>query len=113
MQNDFCFLHVDTKSNPADLLSRGTTTKNLFSNTLRFQGPRWVNDEAMWPKQMICAILTIKEDTSIEKSKDKTQMVMDVRTFSSLGRILRVTKYVYRFIKNILMKKDLPRILTK
>lgn len=72
-----------------------------------------MNDEAMWPKQKICAILIIKEDTSIEKSKDKTQMVMDVRTFSSLGRILRVTKYVYRFIKNILMKKDLPRILTK
>ena len=51
MQNDFHFLYVDTKSNPADILSRGTTSKNLSNSILWFHGPQRLKEKPAWPDQ--------------------------------------------------------------
>ncbi|XP_065366923.1 uncharacterized protein LOC135959782 [Calliphora vicina] len=44
--------HVDSKSNPADLASRGITLSQLINNDLWWQGPSWLSrPHADWPAQ--------------------------------------------------------------
>ena len=77
MQSDFCFQYVDTKSNPADMLSRGVTTKNLCNNTLWFLGPQWLRERDMWPQQKICPLTVIKNDEMNKDSEIDAPMFMD------------------------------------
>ena len=106
MQNDFHFLYVDTKSNPADILSRGTTSKNLSNSILWFHGPQRLKEKPAWPDQKLGVISSINNvDVNMEKNDDEAQFLMDITKFSSLGKLLRVTNYVSRFIKNIYMKR--------
>ncbi len=47
---DSLWRHVPTKSNPADLASRGTTVPELTSSTLWWSGPAWLScSENNWP----------------------------------------------------------------
>lgn len=44
--------YVDTRCNPADLLSRGVSPNELLSNHLWWKGPLWLSLEpALWPKR--------------------------------------------------------------
>ena len=97
---------MGTKSNPADILSRGTTPKNLSNSILWFHGPQWLKEKPAWPDQKLCVISSINNvDVNMEKNDDEAQFLMDITKFSSLGKLLRVTNYVFRFIKNIFMKR--------
>ena len=41
--------YVNTKENPADLLSRGTSLKKLKESSIWFHGPEWLKQEDEWP----------------------------------------------------------------
>ncbi|XP_018359703.1 PREDICTED: uncharacterized protein LOC108758956 [Trachymyrmex cornetzi] len=43
--------HVASGDNPADILSRGTTTQQLRDNSLWWYGPRWLRSEEEWPER--------------------------------------------------------------
>lgn len=96
---DFRFIYVNMKCNLADILSRGTTVKNLSNNILWHQGPEWLNKTSVWPEQTLCAVSTINNEVSVEKI-EKVQSLTDTTKFSSLGKLLRVTEYVSKFIRN-------------
>ncbi|XP_018368769.1 PREDICTED: uncharacterized protein LOC108764867 [Trachymyrmex cornetzi] len=44
--------HVQSKDNPADLIFRGTTPKQLIRANLWWEGPSWLSlDKVSWPKE--------------------------------------------------------------
>ena len=51
--------HVDTKQNPADLLSRGCSVKNLASSQLWLTGPSWICCPDQFPKPVVTHISEI------------------------------------------------------
>lgn len=102
-QKNFTFMPVDTKSNPADLRSRGgVTTKQLLKGTLWFNGTEWLTDDGQWPEQNPCITNTTCYEVQT-KSNEQTS-ILDPTRFSSLGKLLRVTTCVISFVKNIMSK---------
>jgi hypothetical protein len=108
------------KENPADLPSRGMKASDLISSMLWWQGPTFLQQpEDQWPN---CP--TVEPDAALsevvknqpaithslvtkrsESSPPDITKIINCEDFSSLTRLLRVTAYVLRFIRNI--KKSL------
>lgn len=107
MQDNLSFMYVNTKSNPADLLSRGTTVKKLYNTSLWHHGPEWLNNNSVWPEQKVCVVSTLSNEVNVEGGDNKERIPMDITKFSSLGKLLRVTEYVFRFIRNIFIRRGL------
>lgn len=101
--------HINTKENPADLLSRGTTTHELCNSKLWWHGPAWLSlDSSNWP-----APLKITVDENIpEKRKDAITFTVQFKSFdmftkySSLTKLQRVLAYILRFINNTKMPRN-------
>ena len=104
------FMHVQTGSNPADLLSRGTSLKKLTN--LWFHGPEWLADKQQWPEQKSEVTSTVTQVNFVsevsEKENEQNQLI-EVERFSSLGKLLRVTQLVFKFINNIFVRKGWTR----
>ena len=107
--------HVAGKDNPADIGSRGVTASYLKTCNLWWEGPEWLRrGESEWPissglhdsseveseRKKICAF------TVIEEGVGKVGNVIELDRFSSLGRLLRVTAWVTRFISNLKRAKE-------
>lgn len=97
--------HVPTADNPADCASRGLDALSLRSLALWWNGPPWLRDEPnIWPKLK----LTSHDDTTdqqeqrivsnITSTPDSADMITFLESFSSMGRLLRITAYCKRFI---------------
>lgn len=93
--------HINSKDNPADLLSRGLTPNNLIASSLWWQAPQWLHeDKCHWPK-----VITNCEG-ELPELKQKSVSVLTVseydefpfKRFSSLARLRRVVAYCFRFI---------------
>ena len=108
--------------NPADLATRGLGGEELLNNSLWWGGSEFLaRSKEEWPKcpanaygeesavlelvkhpPQVCLSLLAEEQEStsdIEISK-----IIDCRVFSSITRLLRVTAYVLRFIRNLSKK---------
>ena len=100
--------------NPADLGSRGVLASLLKNSTLWWEGPSWLKeDEGNWPRKFL-----IEDSSEVEDERKKTNVMMAVQSekrgvskvieigrYGSLVRLLRVTAFVLRFIKNLKGKK--------
>ena len=107
--------HVHGVDNPADLGSRGSSGSQLHDSQVWWNGPGWLKKgKNEWPKSLI---IEESEEVSQEKKKinvlttivEKPQgidNVIDITKYSSLGKLLRVTSYVLRFINNMKGKKE-------
>ncbi|XP_075157918.1 uncharacterized protein LOC142231185 [Haematobia irritans] len=97
--------HVPTSENPADIGTRGCTATELRSNTLWWNGPKWlVKPPEFWPKST-----TFKEpDLERKVTTFQTAVVTDdiLERFSSFNRAMRVICYMYRFIRNCQKKRS-------
>lgn len=104
LQKDFKFLHVPTQSNPADLLSRGTAKDKL--DELWFHGPKWLQDNQEWPEQKKIVVSSIEmQQTAKIPSDRRSPSVIQANKYSSLNKLIRVTSFVFRFIRNIYKKR--------
>ena len=130
---------IESELNPGDISSRGSLASKLFGNYLWFYGPEFLSQsESMWPDKFIgiekdpklLLFMVSKEygndvidlpsgdtcllsDPACISSPDVSTLsvsnVIDVRQFSSLNKLLRVTAYVLRFVKkmrSISLKKN-------
>ena len=43
--------YINTKSNPADIITRNISGNELLNSVLWWQGPEWLKDRDRWPKQ--------------------------------------------------------------
>ena len=104
--------------NPADLPSRGLSAQELIANETWWNGPSFLHrPHETWPNDVTLQGDTINEDALIEMVKRPPEVihvlttkeadldeidiakVIDVKRYSKLTRLLRVTAYVLRFMR--------------
>ena len=105
--------HVPGEENPADIGSRGSSVEELASSSLWLEGPQWLRqDEENWPRSVTLerstpeALQEMKAETLRNEDIEQTRTLIVTEVFeceskSTLKRLLRVTAFVIRFLKNI------------
>ena len=99
--------YCHTGDNPADLLTRGTTSAAL-STSLWTNGPSWLSDESKWPNSAVTLHLQTdnmeaEQPVPVDPTEPPTGIhkIIDLSKYSTLTKLLRVTGYVLRFITNL------------
>lgn len=101
--------HIPGKENPADLLSRGVTAENILDNELWWQGPRWLKlAQTSWPNEQpdsepdsqALAEAGKRPKLTYTAAPEPTFIDQLTSKFSNYNRLLRVTAYCLRFIRN-------------
>jgi len=113
--------HVSGGENPADLGSRGLNATQIQGNNLWWEGPPWLRKgESEWPKFNVIE----GNDSANEERKKVTVLrvqtepvqtissVIEIRKYSSLLKLFRVTALVLRFINNIKAKRAGGKVST-
>ena len=100
--------HVKNEDNPADLVSRGVTARELSTSSLWWNGPSWLSQDPL-PEKVIVSKRFVHQDM---EAKVKTPIVNvivifseHIKRFSSLNRLIRVTAWCIRFFNNMKNKK--------
>lgn len=107
LTSDCSWRHISTKDNPADILSRRMSPKDIQNCNLWWQGPSWLKcDKNYWPNSVISTteLPELKTDTLLV-SKDQNYLI-DFNRFSSLSRLRRCMAYVFRFAENCKYKQN-------
>ena len=114
--------HCPGVMNPADLPSRGITALELVSSRLWWHGPaflqltndKWPSHESVsFDSSISCEM--IKDPPTVShvlltihdtKQPFNLEKVIEIKRFSSLTKLLRVTAFVFRFINKVLKRCD-------
>ncbi|GBN71528.1 hypothetical protein AVEN_112953-1 [Araneus ventricosus] len=105
--------HCSGKHNPADLLTRGLSSRDLITFIKWWHGPEWLRDaENLWPKvkefenELVNSEVTSEYKSCVIVSSAIVQeKILDPGKFSCLRNLLRVTAWVVRFV-NALKRKN-------
>lgn len=109
--------HVNTKDNPADLISRGMSMADFLNSQKWKHGPEWLlQPTETWPKPKLAVTTGDKAEILKEYKRSVVnvnliQIAMEsggkplIDRFSSWKKILRITAYVLLFIKNARVKQ--------
>ncbi|XP_047141260.1 uncharacterized protein LOC101235498 [Hydra vulgaris] len=92
----------------SNLLTRGTTVKELESNNVWWHGPSFLNYlEEKWPQNHIEvtqeALIEVKKNPVLMNfalSTEVTKQWLDINKFSSWKRLIRIKGWIHRFIRN-------------
>ncbi|XP_047129506.1 uncharacterized protein LOC124809449 [Hydra vulgaris] len=98
--------YIPTKTNVADLLTRGTTVKELESNYVWSHGPSFLDSlEENWPLNHIEntqeASIEVKKNPVLMKfalSTEVTKQLLDINKFSCWKKLVRINGWIHRFI---------------
>ena len=109
--------YVPAEYNPADLASRGSDYKYIFSK-LWGSGPPWLLDPPNWPVwKDHPSLSTGSEEISVVTTTVSVEPpqsgILNLQSYSSLNKVLRITKLVIRFINNLKKLKPLNKSITK
>lgn len=110
-----CWNHIAGSENPADVLSRGTTSLQLQSHDVWWHGPKWLTQhEQVWPVSQ--KSLHNQLDPTLLEENSSTAAVVNVlppndlfRLKSSLDNLVTVTAWMLRFKHNCLQKEQARR----
>ena len=89
--------YCPTTDNPADLLSRGTTTESLLSSSLWQHGPKWLTTPSQWPSfqppplpPLVLAAAVATEFVPMEQTPPDLGIhcVIPIDRYSSLNKLL-------------------------
>lgn len=112
--NRRCWNHCPSKDNPADLLTRGIPASKLVSSRLWWDGPAWLSESNdKWPKQPeVTSDLAAEEARScaVNVASLEPEPIVELCRHSRLVRVLRITAWVHRFIRNCRKLKGCERI---
>ena len=108
--SSFQFLHIPTKENPADLVTRGISVKQFRKATMWINGPLWLPYPEQWPiqKQHVVVSEIVSEVTPVLPC---IEPLFESTKYSTLNRLLSVTKYVFCFIKGCKPTTSFPEPL--
>ncbi|GFY36200.1 integrase_H2C2 domain-containing protein [Trichonephila clavipes] len=99
--------HCSGRENPADYVSRGANLETIINSQFWMHGPQWLRTtENNWPKSLNCDFSSTDPCESEEQvftfaCELNTASIINLRKFSSLQKLLRVTSWVLRFVHNI------------
>ena len=119
-EKDISIRYILSEENPADIPTRGSCAFKIAQSKLWWHGPSWLqNEESTWPVknlpnknfEMLIQIQSeekrIKElaiVAGINKKDQEKQIIslfgVDEKCYSSLRKLIRVSVYVMRYIKN-------------
>jgi hypothetical protein len=108
--------HCPGTNNPADICSRGTSVEKLISNQLWLHGPSWLKTEvSLWPQGVVSDVEVPEEETKkcVNASsttltlQTDTDVVISPQRYSSFNRLVRITAWIFRFIKNCRNSRNL------
>ncbi|GFY75816.1 uncharacterized protein TNIN_136361, partial [Trichonephila inaurata madagascariensis] len=97
--------YVPLKENPADLSSRGMSSKDLPDCSIWWEGPQWLSNKEDWPKQPTVKDKRLKsviKETkrtfvfSVYCKNDIIDMLFD--KYSSFSKIINILAFCYRFM---------------
>ncbi|XP_053690905.1 uncharacterized protein LOC128739442 [Sabethes cyaneus] len=106
LTQDSQWRYVPTALNPADCLSRGLQPDELQHNTLWWHGPPFLLlDREHWPKQTATLSSMASEQLTLERKATTVLAAFTtdqclIERFSDLARLLKVTSYCRRFLRN-------------
>ena len=108
------WFHVPTKSNPADLASRGTHAPQIINNQLWWMGPQFLTNPSHWPDKPIIG------EIAMEKIKIKPRVYsvvqytpqLDHERYSQYKRLRNTQGYVLRFIQQLRSRRSHQLCLT-
>ena len=101
--------HCPGKENPADLLSRGITSRLELYDGRWFCGPKWLGlNSSHWPEQKLMidteSERLIREEVKVSKtlvSQSISKDLIDSNRFSKYDRLVRSVAWVFRFVHNV------------
>ncbi|GFQ65834.1 integrase catalytic domain-containing protein [Trichonephila clavata] len=105
--------HCSGKQNPADLLTRGITSRELINSEKCWHDPEWLKDsENLWPnlegfESIVSETVELKSSLIVNLTITH-EKIIDPDKYSSLLKLLRVTAYIFRFV-NALRRKDFQK----
>jgi len=101
--------HVDTKDNPADIISRGREPQMMLNDSFWWEGPNWLQcDSSKWPhinKNQI-NFDTVEERRTISLPTSEQPKLPFLSRYSTWSRLLRVVALCLRFIYNTTHTND-------
>lgn len=106
--------HCPGSQNPADMLTRGISAETLIESEQWWQGPEWLSTEPCnWPKGQVFydSIPEVQEERKKEHhvlhtAEVKGPELLNLSSYSRIMRPLRVTAWMFRFIKNSRNKQE-------
>ena len=99
LSDGYTFLHIGTKVNPADLISRGVDVDTLVKDDMWFHGPPWLTDQTLWPQQKANVICV--QTVTIQPY----EYLFDCSKLQPMSKVIRITEYVLNFVNKLLAKK--------
>ncbi len=91
-------IHIPGEQNPADCASRGLFPGELLNHELWWNGPEWLTSSpSRWPQMTLVKEL-VKTCNLARVETDSPPLPLN--RFSSHLKLVRVTAWVMRFIKN-------------
>jgi len=101
--------HCPGKDNPADLLSRGVTAKQLEIMDVWWCGPPWLAQPPRhWPPNTLPVGVPLPEGKGSDNqtlSVEVPRRLLDLTKYSSYWKLLRVTAWILRF-RQIALRKE-------
>ncbi|XP_065361855.1 uncharacterized protein LOC135955432 [Calliphora vicina] len=94
------WFYVPTTMNPADILSRGATPKELSKSNLWSCGPEFLKqDQEFWPSQpsAVTNLPERRKQVLILTSATFLDISLNCKYITSFGKISRVYAYIYKF----------------
>lgn len=126
-----CWRYVNTKDNPADMLSRGIKPSELVNNKLWLHGPQWLSlPKSEWPPEQfpmkipetvdlelkVCSISEYRDSLSLDKwnaDEEVMERVPLLDYVDDLDRALRILAFIIRYIIARIAKYKPPKVNTR
>lgn len=97
--NEFKFplRYTPSKDNPADILSRGSTSKDLAQNSLWWNGPKWLLT-GDYPQSLATETVHVNEILSEPKFVNPPTPLIDIPRYSNLSKLKRIMRSILLFL---------------
>lgn len=104
--------HVNSKENPADLISRGIKPQDILNCNLWWQGPALLNN-CILTEELHFSNINIPEQRQSEIAMTTVTDTFIIDRYSNLNTLVNVVSYCRRFIKNCRNKSKFKGILSR
>ena len=109
--------HCPGVDNPADIISRGSSGSELATSLLWWKGPQWLGSKITYGDTCdevsdTCEEEAPNKDALVALNVQSREKTIPASQCSTLGRALRITGWILRFIKNTRKKPRLTGVLS-